>query len=60
MKKIIWIPVSIFIVMLVGCSATNNAVSSDYNRSVDFTKYKTIAWLPDKADTANTPYLMKV
>ena len=56
MKKITWITAGIFIVMLVGCSTTYNAVSSDYDRSVDFTKYKTFAWLPDKADTSNTPY----
>ena len=56
MKMIIWITVGIFIVMLVGCSTTYNAVSSDYDKSVDFTKYKTFAWLPDKADTSNTPY----
>ena len=56
MKKIIWITASIFIVMLVGCSTTYNAVSSDYDKSVDFTKYKTFSWLPDKADTINSPY----
>ncbi|MBY0479693.1 MAG: DUF4136 domain-containing protein [Chitinophagaceae bacterium] len=56
MKKIVWISTSILIVMLVGCSTTYNAVSSDYDRSVDFTKYKTFAWLPDKADTNNTRY----
>lgn len=58
MKKILWISASILIliVMLVGCSTTYNAVSSDYDRSVDFTKYKTFAWLPDKSDTTNTRY----
>ena len=56
MKKILWILTSIVMVILIGCSTTYNAVSSDYDRSVDFTKYKTFAWLPDKADTANTPY----
>lgn len=58
MKKNKWITASILIliVMLVGCSTTYNAVSSDYDRSVDFTKYKTFAWLPDKSDTNNTRY----
>ena len=56
MKKIIWITTSILIVILIGCSTTYNAVSSDYDRSADFTKYKTFAWLPDKADTSNTRY----
>lgn len=56
MKKIIWISTSILIVMLGGCSSTYNAVSSDYDRSVDFINYKTFAWLPDKADTTNTRY----
>ena len=56
MKKIICVTAGIFTVMLFGCSTTYNAVSSDYDRSVDFSKYKTFAWLPDKADTANTRY----
>ena len=56
MKKVFLISNSIVIIMLMGCSSTYNLVSSDYDRSVDFTKYKTLAWLPDKADTANTPY----
>ena len=55
MKKIIWISASILIVMLAGCS-TYSKVYSDSDKSVDFTQYKTFAWLPDKADTANTPY----
>lgn len=56
MKKILLILNSVFIVMLMGCGNTYNLVSSDYDRSADFTKYKTFAWLQDKADTANTPY----
>ncbi len=55
MKTSIWI-LSIAIMVLVGCSTIYNAVSTDYDRSVDFSQYKTFAWLPDKADTANTPY----
>ena len=55
MKKILWISTSILIVMLVSCS-TYSKVYSDSEKSADFTQYKTFAWLPDKADTANTPY----
>ena len=52
MKKKIFFPF-IAIILLTGCSVYNN-ISSDYDRSVDFTKYKTFAWLPDK-DSTNTP-----
>ncbi len=38
-----------------GCS-TYTKVYSDYDHSTNFTTYKTFAWLPDKADTINTPY----
>ena len=56
MKKNIWIMAIVCIVVLAGCSTTYNAVSTDYDRSADFNQYKTFAWLPDKADTINTPY----
>ena len=56
MKKNIWIVALVFIIVLTGCSATYKAISTDYDRSVDFNQYKTFAWLPDKADTMNTPY----
>jgi hypothetical protein len=55
MKTSIWI-LSFAIIVLVGCSTTYNAVSTDYDRAVNFSQYKTFAWLPDKADTVNTPY----
>lgn len=51
MKNILLLSAIIFLLMLVSCSPTYNLVSSDYDRSADFTKYKTFAWLPDKADT---------
>ena len=56
MKKNIWIVALVFIIVLAGCSTTYNAVSADYDRSADFSQYKTFAWLPDKADTSNTRY----
>ena len=57
MKKILFLSTSVIIaIMMIGCGSTYNLVSSDYDKSVDFTKFKTFAWLPDKADTVNTPY----
>ncbi len=57
MKKIIWISAGILLVMAFGCKHTAfNKVTSEYDKSVDFTKYKTFSWLPDKADTVNSPY----
>ena len=57
MKKILFLSTSVIIaMMMIGCGSTYNLVSSDYDKSVDFTKFKTFAWLPDKADTVNTPY----
>jgi hypothetical protein len=55
-KKIIWITAGIFIAMLFGCNDGYNTVSSEYDKSVDFTKYKTFSWLPDVEDTINSPY----
>ncbi|HNE28337.1 MAG TPA: DUF4136 domain-containing protein [Saprospiraceae bacterium] len=37
---------------MAGCRAYNK-VYSDYDRTADFSRYKTFAWLPDR-DTANT------
>ena len=57
MKKILLLSASVFIMVLqIGCSSTYDSISSDFDKSVDFTKYKTFAWLPDKADTTNSPY----
>ena len=53
MKQIILIAISALIIS--GCSTYTN-IYSDFDKATDFTKYKTFAWLPDKADTANTPY----
>lgn len=56
MKIHLWVTALVIISVFMGCSTTYNAVSFDYDRSVDFTKYKTFAWLPDRGDTASTPY----
>ena len=39
---------------MAGCRAYNK-VYSDYDRTADFSRYKTFAWLPDR-DTANTTF----
>lgn len=44
------------LILLASCSSTYKTVYSDYDRTVNFTRYKTFAWLPDKADTTNSPY----
>lgn len=56
MKQIKCITISILILTFVGCTTTYTAVSSYSDSTVDFTKYKTFAWLPDKLDTSNRPY----
>ena len=42
-------------ITLSGCSMYNNT-SSNYDKSVDFTKYKTYAWLNSQKPQASTPY----
>lgn len=54
MKQTFFILIAITLIAS-GCG-TYSKVYSDYDRSADFTQYKTFAWLPDKADTVNTPY----
>ena len=39
---------------MAGCRAYDK-VYSDYDRTADFSRYKTFAWLPDR-DTANTTF----
>ncbi len=43
------------ITTLNSCSVYNK-ISSTYDETTDFLKYKTFAWLPDKTDTADLPY----
>jgi hypothetical protein len=54
-------PIIIAIAALVlnDCNAYNNFYS-DYDKSADFSKYKTFAWLPNKADTSNGAYNNKI
>ena len=54
MKKIFVL--IIILSVAASCTTTYKTVYTDYDRSTDFSQYKSFAWLPDKADTANTPY----
>lgn len=57
MKINIFISSAIIIaILMLSCGSTYNLVSSDYDKSIDFTKYKTFAWLQDKTNMVNTPY----
>ncbi len=56
LKKNSRIAVVVAVIVLAGCRPAYNAVSTDYDRSTDFNQFKTFAWLPDKADTAFSPY----
>ena len=42
MKKIIGLITSVMLISLIGCSSIS--VSTDYDASIDFTKYKTYKW----------------
>lgn len=54
MKKILTIVT--IAALFAGCATAYNKVYSDFDRSINFSGYKTFAWLPDKADTVNSPY----
>lgn len=54
MKKML--PVIAIVLLLASCSTTYQTAYSNYDRSADFSQYKTFAWLPDKADTTSSPY----
>jgi hypothetical protein len=41
--------------LFIGCEVYTN-ISATADQSVDFYKYKSLAWLPDKTDTSNLPY----
>jgi hypothetical protein len=46
--------IGLLFLAIAGCGVYTN-ITSDYDRSIDFTKYKTFAWLPDK-DTVGGEY----
>lgn len=53
MKTKIILPI-LLLFAIAGCGVYTN-VYSDYDKTIDFNKYKTFAWLPDK-DTSDTQY----
>ncbi len=53
MKKNAYFQAIIFLLFLIYGCGIYRSVYSDYDRSINFTKYKTFAWLPDR-DTSNT------
>ncbi|MBA3705478.1 MAG: DUF4136 domain-containing protein [Bacteroidetes bacterium] len=54
-RKNLSIAIIVLLSILTGCGIyTEISVSSD--ASLDFSKYKTFAWLPDDIDTATSPY----
>jgi hypothetical protein len=52
MKKILCLVLSFFFIFCLFKCAVYNNIYSEYDHSVDFTKYKTFAWLPDSGITA--------
>lgn len=48
--------ISAFIVLTIISCGIYTEISVTSDESVDFARYKTFAWLPDKADTCNSPY----
>lgn len=53
MKKIFTFT-AMTLILYTGCGVYNN-IYTDYDRSTDFSEYKTFAWLPEQ-DSSNTPY----
>lgn len=53
-KKTNLIAFGILLIAIAGCGVYSN-ISSDYDRSADFTQYKSFAWIPDK-DSASGQY----
>jgi Domain of unknown function (DUF4136) len=45
----------VLMTLLSACNVYNQ-INSTVDPTVNFDKYKTFAWLPDKADTVNSPY----
>jgi hypothetical protein len=52
----IWILGLLFFSFLMSNCNPSIKVISNKDVTIDFTKYKTFAWLPDKVDTSNVPY----
>jgi len=50
---------ALMMLFIFGCSIYTD-ISVSVDNSADFSKYQTFAWMPDNADTANSPYNNKV
>jgi hypothetical protein len=55
MKTRAILPLTLLLLLLNGCTTLYSVLYTDQDESVDFTKYKTFAWLPHD-DNENTPY----
>ncbi|MFZ5977662.1 MAG: DUF4136 domain-containing protein [Hydrotalea sp. AMD] len=55
MKNKIIIPLMLLLFTAAGCSTAYNLTYADYDKSVEFAKYKTFSWIPHQ-DNDNTPY----
>lgn len=56
MKKISFFGFVFVLMTLLSACNVYNQINSTVDSTVNFDKYKTFAWLADKADTANSPY----
>lgn len=57
MKKYIFYSILLVAALVAnfGCNAYTD-IQATADKDANFSKFKSFAWLPDKADTANTPY----
>lgn len=55
MKNKIIISLMLLLFTAAGCSTAYNLTYADYDKSIDFTGYKTFSWIPHQ-DNDNTPY----
>ncbi len=56
MKKISFFGLVLAVMTLLSACNVYNQINSTIDPTVNFDKYKTFAWLADKADTVNSPY----
>ena len=50
-----FIPLMLLLFTAAGCSTAYNLTYADYDKSIDFARYKTFSWIPH-TDNDNTPY----
>lgn len=56
MKKVIFFGFMSMLIVFVSACNVYTEINSTTDPNANFAKYKTFAWLEDKADTANSPY----